>query len=298
MVNISQLFNDLMQLIGLNYYNKTEADNKYALKSDIPSSSTVDSSLSTSSEHPVQNKVVKSALDGKVDIAQGSGNGGKNVVTDNNGDIGLEDKPSIPSASNTLPSSDTLNGEVGTGVTWARSNHKHPKSDLYAEANHTHNYLTSADITGKQDTSNLSNDISTDASSTTKYPSVNAIKGYVDSLVSSSVSISVIDDFDIGDIEDHEMINIDDVQGGLSFQNYCDSEGITLHPNVIYLVPNQLNGTEFYYEFLVVDDGNDGVFSEMIGTTQVDLSNYVTITGLSSNLQTIVQGLINEAQQQ
>lgn len=46
---------------------------------------------------------------------------------------------SVPSASNTVPSMDTLNGDVGNGVTWARANHKHPKSDLYAEATHNHN---------------------------------------------------------------------------------------------------------------------------------------------------------------
>ena len=42
------------------------------------------------------------------------------------------------SPSSTTPSADTLNGDVGNGVTWARSNHKHPKSDLYAESNHGH----------------------------------------------------------------------------------------------------------------------------------------------------------------
>lgn len=48
---------------------------------------------------------------------------------------------SIPSASNTTPSADTANGSVGTGTTWARSNHTHPKSSLYAESSHTHGNL-------------------------------------------------------------------------------------------------------------------------------------------------------------
>lgn len=43
-----------------------------------------------------------------------------------------------------------------------------------------------ARLTGKQDVSNLSNAIATDATSTTKYPSVNAIKTYVDAKVPSS----------------------------------------------------------------------------------------------------------------
>lgn len=70
-----------------------------------------------------------------------SGNIGMNVVTDNNGKIALEAKPTIPtvpSASTTTPSADTTNGDVGDGTTWARSNHKHPKSSLYAEASHSH----------------------------------------------------------------------------------------------------------------------------------------------------------------
>ena len=45
---------------------------------------------------------------------------------------------SIPNPSSTIPSSDTTNGSVGDGTTWARSNHTHPKSSLYAEASHTH----------------------------------------------------------------------------------------------------------------------------------------------------------------
>lgn len=77
----------------------------------------------------------------------------KNVVTDSSGKITTENKPTIPSASSTTPSADTTSGSVGTGTTWARSNHTHPKSSLYAESSHTHdNYLTSSDISGKIDT--------------------------------------------------------------------------------------------------------------------------------------------------
>ena len=81
-------------------------------------------------------------ITGKLDIAQTSYKGKNVVVDDTTGDITFEDKPTIPtvpSASSTTPSADTLNGDVGNGVTWARSNHKHPKSDLYAEASHNHN---------------------------------------------------------------------------------------------------------------------------------------------------------------
>ena len=78
----------------------------------------------------------------------------KNVVTDSNGKITTEDKPTIPSASTSTPSADTTSGSYGSGTDYARANHTHPKSSIYAEATHTHSeYLTShQDISGKIDT--------------------------------------------------------------------------------------------------------------------------------------------------
>lgn len=43
-----------------------------------------------------------------------------------------------PSASTTTPSADTTSGSYGSGTTYARANHAHPKSSLYAESSHTH----------------------------------------------------------------------------------------------------------------------------------------------------------------
>ena len=88
----------------------------------------------------------------------------------------LTNKPSIPSASSTVPSADTTNGSVGDGTTWARSNHTHPKSSLYAEASHTHpQYLTShQDISGKEDTSNKVTSM-TDISTDDEYPSAKCV---------------------------------------------------------------------------------------------------------------------------
>lgn len=56
-----------------------------------------------------------------------------------NNNSGFITSSSVPSASSTTPSADTTNGSVGTGTAWARSDHTHPKSNLYAEASHTHN---------------------------------------------------------------------------------------------------------------------------------------------------------------
>ena len=53
-------------------------------------------------------------------------------------DIGFITSSSVPSASSATPLSDTQNGSVGTGTAWARSDHTHPKSSLYAESLHGH----------------------------------------------------------------------------------------------------------------------------------------------------------------
>lgn len=58
----------------------------------------------------------------------------------------IVDFPTIPSASSTTPSADTTNGSVGTGTAWARSDHTHPKSSLYAESTHTHDYMKNTDL--------------------------------------------------------------------------------------------------------------------------------------------------------
>ncbi len=58
----------------------------------------------------------------------------------------LEDKPAIPEGSSSTPTMDTTNGATGDGTTWARSNHSHPKSNLYAETSHNHNISDMSDI--------------------------------------------------------------------------------------------------------------------------------------------------------
>lgn len=62
----------------------------------------------------------------------------QNVVTDGAGNVVVEAKPTIPSASNSTPVADTTNGSVGNATTFARANHTHPKSSIYAEATHSH----------------------------------------------------------------------------------------------------------------------------------------------------------------
>lgn len=55
-----------------------------------------------------------------------------------NNNSGFITSSSVPNPSSTTPSADTTNGSVGDGTTWARSDHTHPKSGLYAESTHKH----------------------------------------------------------------------------------------------------------------------------------------------------------------
>lgn len=60
--------------------------------------------------------------------------GGHNTNTQAHQDI----RENIPGASSTTPSADTTAGGVGASTTWARSDHTHPQSSLYAESTHEH----------------------------------------------------------------------------------------------------------------------------------------------------------------
>lgn len=76
---------------------------------------------------------------------------GKNVVVDNNsGEITFEDKPTIPKASTTTPLSDSTLGSVGIRDRWAKEDHVHPKSNLYAGSDHNHDntYIKLSNTTG------------------------------------------------------------------------------------------------------------------------------------------------------
>lgn len=140
----------------------------------VNSSDIVDNLNSTATNKPLsanQGNVIKQSLDGKASSSHTHGNidvdgilkisgtaqATKNVVTDSQGKITTENKPTIPAASTVTPSADTANGSIGSGTTWAKADHTHPKSSLYAEATHTHNnYLTSSDISDMMEESDYS----------------------------------------------------------------------------------------------------------------------------------------------
>ena len=98
-------------------------------------------------------KLTKNSLDAKADA-----NSLATVATTGDYDD-LTDKPTIPSASTTTPSADTSSGSYGSGTSYARSNHTHPKSSLYAEATHNHTKSQITDFPSiPSKTSDLTND--------------------------------------------------------------------------------------------------------------------------------------------
>lgn len=98
-------------------------------------------------------KLTKNSLDAKADASSLA-----TVATTGDYDD-LTDKPTIPSASTTTPSADTSSGSYGSGTSYARSNHSHPKSSLYAEATHSHTKSQISDFpTIPSKTSDLTND--------------------------------------------------------------------------------------------------------------------------------------------
>lgn len=91
------------------------------------SSITVDSALSDSSTNPVQNKVVKKALDGKGTYTKPSGG----IPAS---DLASGVIPSVPAASSTTPLMDG-NGSAGSAATYARADHVHPSDTSRLAAN-------------------------------------------------------------------------------------------------------------------------------------------------------------------
>ena len=93
------------------------------------------------------------------------------------------------------------------------------------------------------------------------------------SLLSSSVSIQIIDNFITSDMND---------TSGAGFMNMAQSEHIELEPNVIYFVENSSGGNSYYNEYMYLEDIDT---CELIGTTETDLSDYLTTSAAASTYQ-------------
>ena len=82
----------------------------------------------------------------------------------------------------------SVNGVAGPYVTLSKTDLGLPNVDNTSDAAKPVSTLTQNALNLKQDISNISNDITTDGGSITKYPSVKAIKNYTDALVSGGTS--------------------------------------------------------------------------------------------------------------
>ncbi len=82
--------------------------------------------------------------------------GGKNVVTNSNGQITTENKPTIPQA-NSVASNITENGSVSAGLlsTFARADHVHPSDTKKANLSHSHGLIASNGIIANQKNKNV-----------------------------------------------------------------------------------------------------------------------------------------------
>ena len=141
---------------GLDYSqnNNTKALSAYQgylLNQNKINKSDIVTNLTTDNDNKVLSaKQGKLLQDNKLNKNQTSYKG-KNVVVDNNsGEITFEDKPTIPEASTTTPLSDSTNGSTGNSDKWAKADHVHPKSNLYAESGHNHDntYIKLSNTTG------------------------------------------------------------------------------------------------------------------------------------------------------
>lgn len=149
--------NIIPTLRSLNFLQKSDVvDNLSSTNSDVPLSAkqgkVLNDLIGSHNTNEQAHQDIRTSLNGKVSSSSlstvaTSGDyddllNKPNIpsnTSDLTNDSGFITSSSVPSASSTTPSADTLNGSVGTGVTWARSNHTHPKSSLYAESTHTHN---------------------------------------------------------------------------------------------------------------------------------------------------------------
>lgn len=58
----------------------------------------------------------------------------------------LDNKPSIPSASSSIPSADVSGGTIGSSSNYAKADHQHPLSSAYATATHNQASTTITDM--------------------------------------------------------------------------------------------------------------------------------------------------------
>ena len=277
---------------------------------------TVDSSLSSSSTNPVQNKVIKSALDAKADSSSLKTVATTGKYTD------LTDIPSTFTPASHTHGNVTNDGKVGTtsgkplitGTGGAiQAGAFGTSSGQFAEGNHTHSqYLTEhQDISGKANTnalsdvafsgeySDLDNIPSTFAPSThthsaTQMLDENAHSNLNTTANATQAAINTAIDSKIGSLLSVELITIASTRPTASASTM----------NKLYLIPESSSQTNDAYEVFVTYKNGSNYAWEKLDTARLDLTGYYTKTEANSTfvkqadfvdtLNTAISNLLSE----
>ena len=148
----------------------------------------------------------------------------QNVVTDGAGNVVVEAKPTIPSASNSTPSADTTSGGTGSSSAFARADHTHPKSSIYAEASHSHSASEVTDSSAGSYT-NISSSLSSSSS-----------QADINSAINTKIG---------------ELVGVDFIT---VVQTLPTASADTM--GKIYLVPITGSGNNNFAEYVTVKDGS------------------------------------------
>ena len=200
----------------------------------------VDSSLSGSSENPVQNKVVKTALDNKVDVEAGKGLSTNDYTTAEKSKLaGIEEeanKTIVDASLNTSSENPVQNKVV--------------KNALDGKANSSHSH-SAVDVTDSNAYANLET-------------SANASQQVINSAINTKV----------GAILNMEMIVVD--SAGQDGKPTTTPSASTM--NKLYLTKPTSGKDDNYAEFITIRSGSEGSYTydwDKIGDISLDLSGYV-----------------------
>lgn len=211
-----------------------------------------------------------------------SDNASKNVITDGNGKITTEDKIV---ASDTKPSADTSSGNKGSSTDYARADHVHPKSTIYAASTHSHTTLANM-------TSIYGNFVSTQQKPIFNIPTQGQWK-LIDGKISYNGSIITYNNYELAtknDIPD----SISDLTNDSNFIETSETSGLIKNDGTIdtsaYITSNSLptktsdlindgfDGTNIYVSNNDnrLSDSRNPIFTEIYADTdnRVDLDNY------------------------
>ena len=214
----------------------------------------------------------------------GSTNGGKNLVTDSSGNIVVENKPTIPSASLTTPSADVTGGAIGSATTWAKADHQHPLSTAYATASHTHSeYVTDEEYKNNELSVLIPNLTETTTVFNDRYVKADGVKfTYTETGDNTKAEIYFLDEnyYDIGtmlEIESGEIVLYEGLNNDQwHISNIFSNNATSVDIEYVYPITTPQDNYEYEtyvdYEYIIRIDGVDHTFAGeyMVGTYDSD----------------------------